>query len=148
MPISKHEAVRIQGLSKVELLQSKGMSLIEGRKSPNSVADELLALSINGQIERPSDYGDTPYVYTKILIEDGADNQLLTQEIAIDAPVRLLQGQADIDVPWALSLEISEKLRSGDVQVYLVKDGDHRLSRPEDLALLISTVQALLEHQA
>jgi pimeloyl-ACP methyl ester carboxylesterase len=106
---------------------------------------EQASLEKDGQIERPSDYGNAPYVYTKTLIEDGVAQQLLTGEIAIDVPVRLLQGQADADVPWALGLEIVDKLRSGDVQLYLVKDGDHRLSRPEDLALLIRTVQALLE---
>lgn len=59
--------------------------------------------------------------------------------------MRLLQGQADPDVPWRLSLDIAARLRSRDVQVTLVKDGDHRLSRPQDLALLTATLDALIE---
>jgi pimeloyl-ACP methyl ester carboxylesterase len=73
--------------------------------------------------------------------------RLLHTEIAIDCPVRLLHGQADPEVPWAYALEIQKKLRSADVQTLLVKDGDHRLSRPADIALLIATVRTLLEAQ-
>ncbi len=59
--------------------------------------------------------------------------------------MRLLQGQADPDVPWQTALTIAAKLRSADVQAILVKDGDHRLSRPQDIALLIATVASLTE---
>ena len=58
--------------------------------------------------------------------------------------MRLLHGQADGDVPWEISLRLAAALRSGDVQVSLIKDGDHRLSRPADIALLLATVSALL----
>ena len=60
----------------------------------------------------------------------------LAGPIPIRCPVRLLHGQADPDVPWRLALDIAERVRSGDVQVTLIKDGDHRLSREEDIALL------------
>ncbi len=59
--------------------------------------------------------------------------------------MRLLHGQADPDVPWAYALELAKLLRSADVQTILVKDGDHRLSRPQDIALLTATVESLLE---
>jgi pimeloyl-ACP methyl ester carboxylesterase len=65
--------------------------------------------------------------------------------IAIDCPVRLLHGQADAEVPWAYTLELAKQIRSADVQTIIVKDGDHRLSRESDLALLIGTVEQLLE---
>jgi pimeloyl-ACP methyl ester carboxylesterase len=69
---------------------------------------------------------------------------LLAGEIALDCPVRLLQGQADADVPWDVALRLVRALRSADVQAILIKDGDHRLSREADIALLLRTVQALL----
>ena len=62
----------------------------------------------------------------------------------MDCPVRLLHGQQDPDVPWEMALRIAERLTSQDVEVTLVKDGDHRLSRPQDLALLSRTVAPLL----
>ena len=71
---------------------------------------------------------------------DGQSNCLLDGTIPLDCPVRLLHGQADPDVPWELSLRLAAALRSAQVQVTLVKDGDHRLSRAEDLALLIAIV--------
>ena len=77
------------------------------------------------------------------LIEDGRRHLLLGGEIALDCPVRLLHGQRDPDVPWETSLRLAGRLRSDDVQVVLVKDGDHRLSRAGDLALLVRTVAGL-----
>ena len=65
--------------------------------------------------------------------------------IAITAPVRLLHGQRDDAVPWRLALDIADRLRSDDVQLHLVKDGDHRLSRPQDIALLLAIVARLLD---
>ncbi|MBV8971883.1 MAG: alpha/beta hydrolase [Sphingomonadaceae bacterium] len=100
------------------------------------------ALAAQGFVERPSRYG-APYRYHARLIADGTACRLLPGPIAVDAPVRLLHGQADPDVPWRLSLDVAAALRSADVQVTLIKDGDHRLSRPADLALLTATLDAL-----
>jgi len=91
----------------------------------------------------PNQYGD-PTPITRALIEDGRRHLLLGGEIALDCPVRLLHGQADPDVPWRMALRLAEALRSPDVQVTLIKDGDHRLSRAGDLDLLIRTIGALL----
>ena len=77
--------------------------------------------------------------------ESGEANRLLDGPIDIDCPVQLLQGQADADVPWQTALKIAERVRSADVQTLLVKDGDHRLSRPQDIALLVATVASLME---
>lgn len=110
-------------------------NLSEGQK------DELLA---NGQIELPSDYSDAPYIISRLLIEDGRSNLLLRNPIQIDAPVRLLHGQQDEDVPWQTALSISEKLTSQNVKTTLIKDGDHRLSRPQDIAMLCRTLDALI----
>lgn len=100
------------------------------------------ALMEKGHISAPSKYGD-PYVFTRGLIEDGRDHLLLRAPIHIDAPVRLLQGREDPDVPWETAGMIAKKLTGEDVEIIYVEDGDHRLSRDEDLALLDETLQSL-----
>lgn len=97
----------------------------------------------DGRIEEPSAYSDDPYVITRALIEDGRDHLLLKGAIGIDRPVRLIHGQADIDVPFSVSLRLADHLVSEDVVVSLVKDGDHRLSRQPDLDRLINTIDEL-----
>jgi pimeloyl-ACP methyl ester carboxylesterase len=91
----------------------------------------------------PSPYGE-PMLTTARFWASGQRHLLLDAAIAIDAPVRLIHGQCDADVPWETSLRIAERVRSADVQVALVKDGGHRLSRPQDIALLIATLEGLL----
>ena len=105
--------------------------------------EQRARLMQHGIIHVPSQYGD-PTPITRALIEDGRNRLLLSAPIELDCPVRLLQGQADPDVPWEMALRIAEQVTSADVEVTLVKDGDHRLSRPQDLALLQRTVGALL----
>ncbi|MGA9868938.1 MAG: alpha/beta hydrolase [Acetobacteraceae bacterium] len=97
----------------------------------------------DGVLHVPSEYGD-PYPITSRLIEDGRAHLLLDGPIALDCPVRLLHGQRDPDVPWETALRIAERIGSADARVILVKDGDHRLSRPADLALLGETLASLL----
>lgn len=88
-------------------------------------------------------YGPEPTPMHAAFWADGQASRLLGAEIALDCPVRLLHGQADPDVPWELSLRLAEALRSADVQVTLVKDGDHRLSRESDIALLLRSIAEL-----
>jgi pimeloyl-ACP methyl ester carboxylesterase len=95
-----------------------------------------------GVLCEPSDY-DSPTVTTLGFWQSGQRQLLLGGEIAIDAPVRLLHGQMDDVVSWRIALDLAERLRSAEVQLTLVKDGDHRLSRDGDIALLIATVEAL-----
>jgi pimeloyl-ACP methyl ester carboxylesterase len=100
-------------------------------------------IAATGRIERPSDYGYDPMVITQGFWQSGQSNLRLTGKIGIDCPVRLIHGQCDPDVPWETSLKLAAALRSSDVQTILVKDGDHRLSRDQDIALLIDTVTKL-----
>ena len=94
-------------------------------------------------------YGPEPTPTHPGFFADGQAQRLLGTSIAIDAPVRLLHGQRDADVPWSVSQRLADAVRSDAVQVTFVKDGDHRLSRPQDIALLLRTVDGLihdLEH--
>lgn len=88
-------------------------------------------------------YGPEPTPMHPGFFADGQEQLLLGRTIAIDAPVRLIHGQGDADVPWEISMRLAQSLRSDDVQVTLVKDGDHRLSREQDISLLLCTVDAL-----
>ena len=105
--------------------------------------DEQRAALARGEVlHLPNPYGD-PTPISPSLLEDGAKHLLLRGAIAIEAPVRLLQGQRDEEVPWRTSLAIAERVASDDVTVTLVKDGDHRLSREQDLARLAGCVADL-----
>ncbi|MFQ5773422.1 MAG: alpha/beta fold hydrolase [Kiloniellaceae bacterium] len=100
-------------------------------------------LERDGLYYEPSQYGEEPYPITMRLIEEGRRHLLMDGPIPIACPVRLIHGTADPDVPYALSLELMERLESDDVEVTLVKGGGHRLSEPEDLARLTRVVGAL-----
>jgi pimeloyl-ACP methyl ester carboxylesterase len=89
---------------------------------------------------RPSEYSAEPYPITRSLIEDGRKNLLLGGTIETGCPVRILQGVLDPDVPWNHAIELTSHLAQDDVVLTLVKDGDHRLSRPEDIERLIQAV--------
>lgn len=106
--------------------------------------EEKMTILTEGRLEKPSAYGPEPMVTTRKFWQSGEGNRVLIGEIAIDCPVRLIQGQKDADVPWQYALETQNQLRSADVQLLLIKDGDHRLSRDGDLALLIQTVGNLV----
>ena len=93
-----------------------------------------------GSWQRPSAYSEEPYVVTRKLIEDGRNHLLLGGLIETGCPVRILQGVQDEDVPWQHAVELSSRLARDDVVLTLVKDGDHRLSRPEDIERLIGAV--------
>jgi pimeloyl-ACP methyl ester carboxylesterase len=89
---------------------------------------------------RPSQYGDGPYPITRALIEEGRKHLLLGGLIETGSPVRILQGVEDPDVPWGHAAELVSRLAQDDVVLTLVKDGDHRLSRPEDIERLLAAV--------
>jgi pimeloyl-ACP methyl ester carboxylesterase len=97
-------------------------------------------LADKGFWARPSAYSPEPYIVTRRLIEEGRDHLLLGGMIETGCPVRILQGVEDPDVPWRHAVELVSRLASDDVVLTLVKDGDHRLSRPEDIERLISAV--------
>ncbi|HEU6440908.1 MAG TPA: alpha/beta hydrolase [Microvirga sp.] len=96
-----------------------------------------------GVYYRPSAYSEDPYPITRKLIEDGRRHLLLGKPIQSGCPVHILQGMEDPDVPWGHALELVEHLPGASVSLTLIKDGDHRLSRDEDLERLIGAIEAI-----
>lgn len=97
-------------------------------------------LEEKGCWQRPSEYAEEPYLITRNLIEDGRRHLVLGGLIETGCPVRILQGVKDEDVPWQHAAELVSRLARDDVVLTLVKDGDHRLSRPEDIERLTAAV--------
>jgi pimeloyl-ACP methyl ester carboxylesterase len=106
-------------------------------------ADGQETLLRDGQIFLPSGYSAAPYPIARALIEDGRRHLRLAGPISIDCPVRLIHGMGDADVPWRKTLRLAELLAAGDVHATLVKDGDHRLSRDQDIDLLLNALARL-----
>ncbi|GEO13947.1 alpha/beta hydrolase [Microvirga aerophila] len=97
-----------------------------------------------GVYHRPSAYSpEEPYPITKKLIEDGRSHLLFGRPVQTGCPVHILQGMEDPDVPWSHALQLVEHLPGDSVSLTLIKDGDHRLSRPEDLERLIQAIEAI-----
>jgi pimeloyl-ACP methyl ester carboxylesterase len=107
------------------------------QRFPDAVKREI---ETQGVWLRPSDYSEGPYPITRGLIEDGRNHLLLGGMIETGCPVRILQGVLDPDVPWNHAVDLTSHLAQDDVVLTLVKDGDHRLSRPEDIERLIRAV--------
>ncbi len=111
---------------------------------PEFSAEQQAEIMEQGRTLRPSDYGD-PYPITRALIEDGAQWALLDAPIDLTCPIRILQGQQDPDVPWAHAFRLVDALVSEDLVFSLIKDGDHRLSRDQDITRLLATCGELAE---
>jgi len=106
--------------------------------------DDKAVLAVGETVFKQNPYGPAPTPTHPEFWADGQTRLLLDRTIAIDCPVRLLHGQQDTDVPWEISIRLAGSLRSTDVQVTLIKDGDHRLSRDQDVALLLRTLATLV----
>ena len=110
---------------------------------PSLTTEQQAALAENGVFHEPSAYGD-PLPITRRLLDDGRRHLLMQAPIDFKGPVHLLQGQEDPDVPWMTAVELAANLTSPAVTVELVKDGDHRLSRPEDLRRIAAATERVL----
>jgi pimeloyl-ACP methyl ester carboxylesterase len=102
-------------------------------------------IETEGSWTRPSEYDPAGYPITRALIEDGRKWNLLDAPIGLQVPVAILQGMQDVDVPWSHAFRLVDAIAGADVRFTLIKDGDHRLSRPKDIALLIETALAMAE---
>jgi pimeloyl-ACP methyl ester carboxylesterase len=113
---------------------------------PNLTDKERQSLEELGYFEEHSEYSPEPDIYTRALMEDGRLNRVLTGIIDTGCPVTILQGMADQDVPYSHALKLMEFLPADDVVLTLIRDGDHRLSRPQDLEKMESAVSSLFVH--
>lgn len=111
---------------------------------PRLTGDQQAALRRDGYFVAPSAYDPAGYKITAHLLDEARAHLLLPGPLGICCPVRLLHGQLDADIPWQTSLDLSAALDSDDVRLTLVKDGDHRLSRDQDIALLVDQVAGLV----
>lgn len=100
-------------------------------------------LEEKGRLEEHSDYSPEPNIYTRALFEDGRANRVMTGLIDTHCPVHILQGMEDPDVPYAHAMKLVEHLPADDVTLSLIRDGDHRLSRPQDIAMILSALEGL-----
>jgi hypothetical protein len=135
-------AVRAERLAGIVLI-APAADMTERLMIPGLSEEAKAEIAEAGVWLRPSAYGDGPYPITRTLLEDGARWSILPGPVPITAPVRVLQGREDPDVPWSHALELFNGLNSKDAVFHLIADGDHRLSRPQDLARLIAAVEEL-----
>ena len=106
--------------------------------------EQRKSLEQTGLLHLPSRYSDEPQVLSRLFLEEGRRHLLLRSDIELECPVRLLHGLEDPDVPWHTSLRLAEALRSRDVQLTLIKDGDHRLSSPRHLESIDRALELLV----
>ncbi|MDP6397643.1 MAG: alpha/beta hydrolase [Arenicellales bacterium] len=132
---------RVRGLLGIAAAPDFTRDLISKELTP----DQRRSLDQNGQVTVTSEYDPDGYILTQSFIDDGEQCCLLDEPLDIRVPVRLLQGCEDNEVPWRTALHLSEKLETTDVRVQLLKDGDHRLSSPDQLALIGDTLAELLQ---
>ena len=111
---------------------------------PQLSDDQKEQLETRGYMEEPSEYSDEPNIFTKALFDDGDKNRVMQGMIETGCPVHILQGMNDPDVPYQHAMNLVTHLPNENVSMTLIKDGDHRLSREEDIALLLRTVETLI----
>ena len=136
-------ALRFKARLRAMLLIAPAPDFTETMILPNLTPHYRDELARTGKFYPPSEYGE-PIPITQKLLDDGRHHLLLNAKIAVHCPVHVLHGMRDPDVPWQNSLKLSECLETEAVRLIFVKDGDHRLSREQDLLTLRDTIFGLL----
>jgi pimeloyl-ACP methyl ester carboxylesterase len=137
---ARGEPGRVAGLVLIAPAPDFTAELIE----PNLTDVEKASLAERGFFEEPSEYSPEPNIFTRALIEDGRDNRVMKGPIETGCPVHILQGMRDPDVPYTHALRLMEHMPADDVVMTLIRDGDHRLSREDDIAKLKQAIDAML----
>lgn len=132
---------RLEGMVLIAPAPDFTVELVE----PNLSTAERRSLEERGYFEEPSQYSPEPNIFTRALIDDGRDNRLLTGIIETGCPVHILQGMKDPDVPYTHALKLIEFLPADDVVLTLIRDGDHRLSRPQDIERMNAAILGVSE---
>lgn len=134
------DAARLAGLVLIAPAPDFTHELIE----PALTEAERTSLAERGYFEEPSEYSADPNVFTRALIEDGRQNRVLDGIIETGCPVHILQGMQDPDVPYGHALKLLNHLPADDVVMTLIRDGDHRLSRPQDIERMLAAVEGMV----
>lgn len=137
---ARGEGDRVAGLLLIAPAPDFTLELME----PELTLAQRQALERDGFYEEPTPYGPDPNVFTRALFEDGRKNRVLEGLIETGAPVHIIQGMADPDVPWRHALRLIEHLPSENVTLTLIRDGDHRLSRDEDIGRILAAADGLV----
>jgi pimeloyl-ACP methyl ester carboxylesterase len=141
---AKHEALRALALQPLGLvLIAPAVDFTEELMWNKLSPEARREIEEKGVWLRPSDYSPEPYKITRNLIEEGRRHLLLGSAIRLGCPVHILQGMRDPDVPWRHALTLMEHLAGDQSVITLIGDGDHRLSRQEDLARLTAAIEGL-----
>lgn len=142
LALARAETRRIRGLVLIAPAVDFTEELMWKQRFNDEIRNTIMS---DGRWSQPSDYGDDPYVITRQLIEDGRKHLLFGRPLRIGAPISVLQGARDPDVPLEHAERLVQALPLDDVTFTIVPDGDHRLSRPQDIELLLRSVGHLLE---
>jgi pimeloyl-ACP methyl ester carboxylesterase len=137
---AKSGAPKLQGMVLIAPAPDFTEVLIE----PHLTEKEKASLAERGFFEEHSEYSPEPNIYTRALIEDGRDNRVLTGMIETGCPVHILQGMKDPDVPYTHAMTLIEHLPADDVVLTFIRDGDHRLSRPQDIERMLAAVKSFV----
>lgn len=136
------ETARVAGLVLIAPAPDFTSDLIE----PNLTDEHRRQLATRGYIEEGSDYLDEPNRFSQAFLDDGRANRVMGKTIETHCPVHILQGMLDTDVPYEHALKLAAHFPKDTITMSLIADGDHRLSREQDLAMLENAVSAILEH--
>lgn len=137
---ARGEGDRVAGLVLIAPAPDFTFELME----PELTMAQRQSLERDGYYEEPTPYGPDPNVFTRALFEDGRKNRVMQGLIDTGAPVHIIQGMADPDVPWRHALRLIEHLPSENVTLTLIRDGDHRLSRDEDIARILAAADGIV----
>ncbi|MBC2771381.1 alpha/beta hydrolase [Rhizobium sp. AQ_MP] len=137
---SLNQGLKVAGLVLIAPAPDFTSELIE----PSLTEAERQSLAERGYFEEVSEYSPEPNIFTRDLMEDGLKNRVLTGLIETGCPVHILQGMKDPDVPYQHALKLMEFLPLDDVVLTLIRDGDHRLSRPEDIAKMKTAILSMI----
>lgn len=144
LALARKDSCKIKGLVLIAPAADFTEELMWKHRFTDEIRETIMEA---GRFEQPSAYSDDPYVITRKLIEDGRNHLILNRSLHTGCPVAILQGAKDPDVPWQHAQRLVEALPLDDVTFTMVPDGDHRLSRPEDIDLLLRTIDRMMSDQ-